>query len=179
MKGFPLKLFYIIPFIYCLIFITEYSYSQVPEGFKYQAVVRDSSGKIIEGKNISLRISIHDNSLNGNIVFQETHLIQTSQFGLVNIQVGSGTPFSGIFSAIDWSNGNKYLEIELDINGGSNFKYMTTSQLLSVPYALYAKTAGNIGIAGPTGPTGSTGSTGSTGIKGEKGDTGVTGETGT
>jgi len=117
--------------------------AQPPQAFKYQAVVRDNNGDIIQNQNVSLRISIHDGYSTGTVIYQEIHSAITNQFGLVSVDVGTGTPVTGYFSSIDWANGSKYLETELDPAGGSNYTSMGTTQLLSVPYALYSGNTAN------------------------------------
>lgn len=117
--------------------------AQSPNIFNYQGVARDLSGNLIANKNVGLRISILKNSIAGSEVYKEIHLISTNNLGLFAIQIGSGTVISGSIGTIDWGNGTYYLKIEMDENGGSNYQLIGTNQLLSVPYALYAKTAGN------------------------------------
>jgi hypothetical protein len=117
--------------------------AQPPQAFKYQVVVRDASGDILSNQAVSLRISIHDGFPSGTVVYQETHYAVTNQFGLVNINIGYGTPVLGSFSSIDWGSGSKYLETELDPTGGSNYTSMGTTQLMSVPYALYSGNTAN------------------------------------
>ncbi|MCD4664910.1 MAG: hypothetical protein K8R68_06525, partial [Bacteroidales bacterium] len=119
-----------------------FSYSQTPQALKYQAVVRDVAGEILSVHNVSFRIGIRDSSAIGTILYQETHAVTTNQFGLATIEIGNGTPVTGIFLEIDWASDLKFLEVELDPNGGSNYNLMGTTQLLSVPYALYAENAG-------------------------------------
>jgi len=113
-------------------------FCQAPQSFKYQTVVRDNSGQIIASQGVSFRISIHNGSAIGTIVYQETHAATTNLFGLTNINVGKGTSTVGSFAGIDWESGSKFMETELDINGGSNYLPIGTSELLSVPYALYS-----------------------------------------
>nr|MBC8488244.1 hypothetical protein [Bacteroidota bacterium] len=117
--------------------------AQVPQAFKYQAVVRDNSGEILTNQSVSFRIGIHDGSAGGTIVYQETHTILTNEFGLANLEIGNGTPVTGDFSTINWAINNKFLEIELDPAGGSSYVSMGTTQLLSVPYALYSENTAN------------------------------------
>ena len=113
--------------------------AQTPEAFKYQAVVRDNEGEIIANQNVSLQIALLKESAAGTNVYTETHSAQTNQFGLVNIEIGNGTVVSGIFENINWQNDSYFLQIEIDIAGGSNYQMMGASQLLSVPYSLGAK----------------------------------------
>jgi uncharacterized protein (TIGR02145 family) len=117
---------------------------QVPEAFNYQAVIRDNNHQVIVNQNVALQISILAESTEGDLEYRERHFIQTNQFGLVNLKVGEGERVTGIFSEIDWSIGNYYLQIEIDISGGTDFEFMGTTQMLSVPYALFAKNAQNI-----------------------------------
>lgn len=164
--------------------------AQIPQAFNYQAVVRNSVGQISANQEVSFRIIIHQGNPTGNVVYKETHLDTTNEFGLSTFSIGGGNPIAGSFNLINWSLGGYYLQIELDASGGSNYTDMGTQQLLSVPYALYAKTSGSgsggqagatgaTGITGPTGATGATGQAGSGGgSTGATGPTGITGATG-
>ncbi len=118
--------------------------AQAPQSFSYQAVARDLSGNIIANKAVSLRFSILDGSSSGTLVYQETQSATTNVLGLCNVSVGQGTVTSGNFSAINWGSGSKFLRVEIDPAGGSSFTVMGTTQMLSVPYALYA---GNSGLS--------------------------------
>jgi hypothetical protein len=125
------------------------SSAQTPNTFKYQAVVRDNAGQVVVNKTVGFRISILQTSATGAVVFSETHSAQTNTFGLVNLEIGAGTIVSGAFSGIDWGSDSYFVKIELDDNNDGLFAEMGTSQLLSVPYALYANKAGNgLEIAG-------------------------------
>jgi hypothetical protein len=152
-------------------------YSQVPQAVNYQAVARDAFGNPYTNKNISVRITINE-GLPGFPEYQETHTAITNQFGLFTLKIGLGNPTIGSFPNIDWSTGNKYLEVEYDPNGGTNWLNMGVTQLLSVPYALYAETSGGTSTPGPTGPTGPAGPAGATGLKGATGATGPAGANG-
>lgn len=116
-------------------------FGQSPQSFKYQAVVRDAAGEILQNQSVGIQISIHETTAGGTIIYQETFIEATNDFGLVNIEIGNGTPISGTFTAIDWGSGSKFLETEIDPAGGNSYISMGTSQLLSVPYALHATTA--------------------------------------
>jgi len=118
------------------------SFSQSPNSFKYQTVVRDFSGNVMANQNVSFQISILQGSASGSSVYTETHSITTNDFGLVNINIGEGST-SDDFYSIDWSLGPYFIQIELDENGGTSYSLMGTSQLLSVPYAMYAKDVEN------------------------------------
>ena len=136
---------------YFLVFLNLSSYSQSsPNSFKYQAIARDVNGNPIVSSDISLEISIKGGSCNGQIIYQEQFFVTTNQYGLISLGIGNGSVVSGQFSAIDWGSSGHFIDVSLDISGGSNFTPMSCTQLLSVPYALYAKESG----AGPPGPTG-------------------------
>jgi Protein of unknown function (DUF1566) len=148
-----------------LLFICELK-AQVPQAFNYQAVARDNFGNLIVSHAVGIQIIIHQTTASGTPVYSETFATSTNQFGLFTIAIGKGTPVSGTFSSITWSTGNYWLEVQLDPSGGSSYTSMGTSQLLTVPYAMYAVNAGVPGVTGPTGPTGATGSQGVTGPTG-------------
>lgn len=162
------------------LFVVGIAIAQPPNLVNYQGVARDNGGNILASQPIGLRVSIREGSNTGTIVFQEVHNVNTNAFGLFNIQIGAGTPTISNLGGVAWQNNNHYLEVEMDASGGSNYTSMGVSQLVSVPYAFFAKFAGNSGQGptGPTGPTGSVGEIGPTGIGGVTGPTGVEGVTG-
>jgi hypothetical protein len=132
---------------------------------------------------VGLKISLLQNNTNGTVVYEESFDASTNDFGLTNIVIGNGTPISGDFSLIDWSNGPYFIQIAADENGGTDYEIMGTQELMSVPYALYAKTAGNgpqgeQGIQGEVGPQGLQGEQGVQGDAGPQGEQGIQGETG-
>ena len=116
-------------------------FAQTPQSFKYQAVVRDLSGNIITNQLVSVKISLLIGSETGQVVYSEVHSGTTNQFGLITLDIGKGTIESGVFSSIDWRLDNYFLKLEIDIAGGTNFQFMGTSQLLSVPYSLHSQTS--------------------------------------
>lgn len=118
--------------------------AQAPQAIQYQTIIRNAAGEVVMDQAVGLQLTIRKGSTSGTPTYQETHTATTNGFGLVNLQIGRGTPTSGTFSAIDWSAGPYYLEVGLDLTGGSSYTVMGTTQLLSVPYALYAETAGSI-----------------------------------
>jgi hypothetical protein len=136
------RLALLLSFYFCLLSLA--SHAQAPEAFKYQTVVRNSSNQIIPNQAVSLRISILQTSPTGTAVYVETHAATTNILGLVNLEIGSGTLVSGSFSTISWGTNSYFVKIELDPAGGTAYQDMGTSQLLSVPYALHAKTAETI-----------------------------------
>jgi len=110
-----------------------------PESFKYQAIARNANGDAIANQPVSFRISIIEGSAEGTTVYSETQTSTTNQFGLANLSIGSGAVVSGVFNSINWENSNYFIKIEFDPKGGDNFITMGTSQMLSVPYSLYAQ----------------------------------------
>jgi hypothetical protein len=121
--------------------ITTITFAQAPQGFNYQATVRNSAGALIVNQNVYFKFNIMLNSQTSVPVFTETHYVPTDDLGQVNLVIGQGTATLGSFSTINWGTGNYYLGIEL--NTGTGYVAMGTTQLLSVPYALYANSAGN------------------------------------
>ena len=115
-----------------------------PEAFNYSAVARDANSNPIANSTIGIQISIKVGSPLGATVYQENHFVNTDDFGLFNLIVGGGSIISGTIADIDWSLDDYYLQVGMDANGGTNFLNMGSTQLLSVPYALYAKTAGSV-----------------------------------
>ena len=122
--------------------------AQAPQGFNYQATVRNSSGDLIVNTNVYFKFNVIQGSQTAVPIFTETHYVPTDDLGQVNLVIGQGTANTGTFSELDWSLGNYYLGIELDT--GNGYVAMGTTQLLSVPYALYAENSGN---STPTTPT--------------------------
>jgi hypothetical protein len=103
-------------------------------------VARDNSGNVLANTNVSFRISILKNNVNGTVVYSELQFVSTDQYGMVSLAIGTGIVTSGVFANIDWAGDTYYFKTEFDQNGGGSFQVMGTSQLLSVPYALHAKT---------------------------------------
>jgi hypothetical protein len=123
--------------------------AQAPQGFNYQATVRNSSGDLIVNTNVYFKFNIIQGSQTAVPIFTETHYVPTDDLGQVNLVIGQGTATTGIFSELDWSLGSYYLGIEL--NTGSGYVAMGTTQLLSVPYALYAENTGSSSNSLPNG----------------------------
>jgi hypothetical protein len=155
--------------------------AQAPSKMNYQAVIRDGSGDLLTNQFVRTRFQVIAKSESGVAVYTETHDVQTNANGLATLTIGSGTVVSGDFTTIDWSDGPYFLKTETDPAGGNNFSLVGTSELMSVPYALYAA---NGGVAGPqgeqglTGPEGPQGATGPQGIQGQQGIQGIPGSGG-
>lgn len=114
------------------------AFGQAPQKMSYQAIIRNSDNLPVISTSIGIRISIKHGST-GPSVYSETHTIQTDQNGLLSLLVGTGTPTIGVFSEINWSLTEYYIATEVDVTGGTNYTIGGQSQLLSVPYALYAE----------------------------------------
>ena len=133
-----------------LVFCQNY-FAQAPQGIQYQAIARDFSGNPIPNQNISVKFDIHDNTPLGTVVFSETHTgLTTNSFGLFNMVIGTQNP-SG-FQSINWGSGSKFIETSID--AGTGFVSISNTQLMSVPYALYAESSGNAGTNLPQGING-------------------------
>lgn len=124
-----------------IVTIAASAVAQVPQKMSYQAVIRDASDNLVTGRTIGMKISLLRGSSTGSAVYVETHSPVTNSNGLVSVEIGGGTPVSGIFSAIDWATGIYYIKTETDPEGGTSYGISGTSQLLSVPFALHAKNA--------------------------------------
>lgn len=158
--------------IFCL-----HATAQSPQKMSYQAVVRDAFNALITNANVGVRVNIYQGSIGGSPIFTEVHSVTSNSNGLVTLEVGSVNNLSGI----NWAAGPFFIETEIDPNGGTNYTITGATQLLSVPYAFYAETAGSVtgGSAGATGATGATGAAGLNGIDGTTGATGMAGNNGT
>ncbi|HLO92069.1 MAG TPA: fibrobacter succinogenes major paralogous domain-containing protein [Lentimicrobium sp.] len=128
-------------YTFFMLFITVSLFAQAPQGFNYQAVVRDSEGNLVINQNVYFRFNIMRNTPTSLPVYSETHYGPTDDLGTISLVIGQGTPTTGVFSQISWGEGTYYLGIEL--NTGNGYIAMGTTQFLSVPYALYANSAGN------------------------------------
>ncbi len=131
------KYFLLIVFLFSISILR----AQNPQKFNYQAVIRTNSGTIVANQAISLRFSVRDGSASGAIQYRETHAVTTNAYGLVNLAVGGGTAVSGSFAPITWGNSAKFLQVEADIAGGSNYTSLATVELVAVPYAVQAQNA--------------------------------------
>lgn len=123
----------------------QVSFAQAPQKMSYQSVIRDASNALVTDAAVGIQISIVQGSPAGAAVFVETHAPVTNANGLASVEIGSGTPITGTIAAIDWSNGPFFIKSETDPSGGTNYTLSGTTELLSVPYALYAANAGGDG----------------------------------
>ena len=153
------------------IVLTVTNTTQVPEKMSYQAVVRNTTNNLVTNQPVGMQISILQGSSTGTAVYVETQTPTSNANGLVSLEIGGGTVVSGNMATINWANGPYFIKTETDPTGGSSYTITGTSQLLSAPYALYAKTSGSSipGPAGPMGPQGLTGPQGPAGTPGANG----------
>ncbi len=117
------------------------AFAQSPQRMSYQAVVRKTTGELMINQAVGMKISILQGSATGTPVYVETHTTTTNSNGMATIEIGGGTIVSGTFTGIDWTSGTYYIKTETDPTGGTNYSITGTSQILSVPYALYSKVA--------------------------------------
>lgn len=128
---------------FCIVF-TLTNAQTPPNAFNYSAVARNTSGQPIANTTIGIQTTIIKTSPAGASQYSENHSVSTDEFGLFNLTIGGGAVQSGSINNIDWSTDSYYLQVGMDVTGGSNYLTMGTTQLLSVPYALYAKSAGTL-----------------------------------
>lgn len=122
------------------LFLATLLSAQVPQSFSYQTIAFNASGAPIANGNVSLRISILENSATGTVLYTETHNKTTNSKGLVNLNIGQGTAITGNFGGINWGANTKFVKVEMDPAGGSNYTNVGVNQLMSVPYAQVSKT---------------------------------------
>ena len=124
---------------------TQAQESQMPKAFSYQAVVRDNAGKVVADKEVGVKIEILKGSAeSGTVVYEETLRPKSTMTGTVNLLIGTGTATEGTFADIDWGAATYFLRISLSLDGSDNYKVVSTTQMLPVPYALYAEKAGSV-----------------------------------
>ena len=160
----------------CLLIGTSI-FAQAPQKMSYQAVIRNTSGALVSSTSVGMKISILQGSETGSVAYSETQTASTNANGLVSLEIGSGTVVLGTFASIIWATGPYFIKTETDPAGGTNYSITGTSQLMSVPYALFSAN-GTPGPQGPIGLTGAVGATGPIGLTGAVGATGPIGLTG-
>ena len=133
-----------------LLFMSVSLYAQTPEKLPYQTIIKTVDNELVSNSDITLKIILRQGSPSGSISYEENHSITTDELGLVSIEIGTGTAIQGDFNTIAWSQGVNFIETQVDVNGGTDFISVSVNQLLSVPYALHAKTADFISNYTPT-----------------------------
>ena len=113
--------------------------AQTPQAFSYQAAVRNSAGQVLANLPVKVRFSILDSTANGTAVFKETHSTTTTALGMINLNVGLGTPITGTLAGVNWGTNAKFLQVEIDTTAtGNNYTIIGVQQLMSVPYSLFS-----------------------------------------
>lgn len=133
--------------------------AQAPNKMSYQAVIRNTSNNLMVNQAVGMRISILQATATGTAVYAETQTTTSNANGLVTLEIGGGNPVTGTFAAINWANGPYFIKTETDPAGGTSYTITGTTQLMSVPYAMYAATSGNA-TPGPQGNPGTNGTNG-------------------
>ena len=137
--------------------LSDFVFSQSPEGINYQAIFRKPSGAIVSGQSLACEIEIMQGNISGNLAYAERHSVITNQQGIANFVIGQGLTTTGVLSDIDWGNGPYYMKLFVDFDGQGNIFQMQqygAQQLISVPYALHAKVADSIAGGLTIGPQG-------------------------
>jgi hypothetical protein len=116
-------------------------FAQAPEKMSYQAIIRTQTNSLVKNSDISLKVIVHQGATTGAKIYEETHFVKTNNNGLVSLEIGTGNILTGNFSTIAWEKGPYFIETQVDATGGTNYNIIGITQLLSVPYALHAKTA--------------------------------------
>lgn len=112
------KSYYLTTFVFFLFLIAS---AQAPQGFNYQAIVRNSAGAVVSDQSVAFRIALHQGTATGNVIYKETHSATTNQLGVATFEIGNGNVLTGIFSMVNWALGPYFLQIELDASGGTNY----------------------------------------------------------
>jgi hypothetical protein len=129
--------------IFACLFLVSEIFSQTPQAFNYQAVVRDASGATIKNQAVGIKISLLNGGDAGPVEYSETHAASTNEFGIVNLKIGQGAVQTGNIAGLNWADNTYFMKVELDANGGTSYSTMGISQLLTVPVALYAVNGAN------------------------------------
>ena len=132
-------------FLFVLLFAVQSLFAQIPQGFNYQATVRNQTGELLTNEYVGIRFHIVQGTEQNNPVYSEFHYESTDDLGSLHLMIGQGTVEAGDFNQIDWSLGDYHMGIE--INTGDGFIDMGTTQLMSVPFALYALNSGTTNSA--------------------------------
>lgn len=124
-----------------LLCASVFAFAQAPELLNYQGVARDGSGQPLANQSITLRLTVRNSTTGGAVQYRERHNVTTNDYGLYNVAIGNGTVETGTMAAITWGAAAKYLQVQLDPNGGTSYTNLGTRRILSAPYAL---SAGNV-----------------------------------
>ena len=146
----------ILVLLFCI--TTTTFFGQAPQKMSYQAVIRDASNVLVTSTAVGMQISILQGTSTGSSVYVEKQVPTTNTNGLVSLEIGTGAVVSGNFATINWAAGPYFIKTETDPTGGTSYTITGTSQLSSVPYALYAAsgTPGPAGVIAPGSAVGNT-----------------------
>lgn len=133
---------YMATFLLLFALAASTAMAQIPSFINYQGLARDASGAALASKLITLRISVREGDAMGPVRFSETHRIVTDDLGVFSLQMGDGENRTASLTDLAWGSAQHWLQVEIDEQGGENFQLLGSSQMLSVPYALYAMKAG-------------------------------------
>jgi len=131
-------------FLLATILMSLSLFAQAPSGINYQTVIRDGDGNLMPDEELTLQMTIRTGAPDGAVVYSETHDATTNTFGLVNLVIGYGVPLSNAFADVNWSDGEKYLEVSIDLDGNGSYTVLGVTQFLSVPYAMFSQKAANL-----------------------------------
>ncbi len=129
--------------LFTTLLLSLFTLAQAPQAFKFQTIIRNSDGEVLPMQDVTLKFLLHQGEPSGEVTYEEQHITATNSVGLVNLNIGSGEVLSGEFGQISWSEYQYFLEELIDVGNTGDFVLFGTVQLLSVPYALHANTAGN------------------------------------
>jgi hypothetical protein len=132
----------ILLIILCLAYVVTFQ-AQVPQAFSYKVQIKGNSGNPHANKKINLKVSIIQDNVDGNEVYIEKHQVNTSPSGIVDIEIGRGTPLLGLFTEIDWKQWPYFIKAEVDLKCAGTFNLIAVTELLSVPFAMYAGNVAN------------------------------------
>jgi len=160
-----------------LALIQQFLMSQ-SQAIDYQTILTDNDGAALQNVDIELRAEIIQDNANGSVTYSESHVLTTGSNGEIQIEIGQGNPLQFTFDNIDWEKPN-YISIAIKADAMSNFLSMNTTEMLSVPYALFALELGcDQGCPGEEGPQGPEGLQGEQGSQGPPGSSGPQGPEG-
>jgi len=163
-----------------ILMVSQVGISQVPAAFNYQGIASNAAGETIKNSPLGLKVSIIENDINAEPIYQEINNTSTTSIGHFSIKVGRGDVLQGSFEEINWTAEAHYLQIEMDVEGGDNYSVQFVAPLTAVPFAFIVDSANNnpIGRMGPQGDMGEQGEKGAKGPQGPPGQLGPQGPQG-
>ncbi len=132
-----------LPLINFLILFSFNLFAQTQNAFNFQAVIRNDTGELLSNQEIKVLFEILENNPNGEVIFLQESDVTSNKYGLITAEIGNDEIVEGDFSNISWSENSYFIRISVDFEASGNYEEIGVSQLLSVPYAMYAKSSGN------------------------------------